>query len=117
MAEVRGVTVVVAIIQTLAAIVQAVAAAMFLWGVVQQRRDALVNRLLQQWAQTTQLPAPTPWERQGAPYSQRQIDYVNDRLGEAGHRWRWRGNGGQGHNPDRSCALVRGEETDSRRGR
>jgi hypothetical protein len=78
-------------IQTVAAIVQAVAAAAFLVGVVTQRRAALIDRLLQRWARTSS--EPTPNELEGTPYSQRQKDFVNKQLEARGGflSWRWRG--------------------------
>lgn len=89
-------------IQTVAAVVQAVAAAVFLGSVVwdakrrarlseQERRERIIKGLLHEWSQTA-LP-PTESDRPKTPaeiggiFSQRQIDFFNTRLTEMGENW------------------------------
>jgi hypothetical protein len=83
-------------IQTVAAVVQAVAALVFLGSVVwdakrrarlseQERRDAIIQSLFELWVLT-------PFEARTAEethriFSQRQIDFFNSRLKEMGENW------------------------------
>jgi hypothetical protein len=80
-------------IQTGAALVQALAACVFLYGVLRDarlraraRREAIVEKLLFRWNLTPD--APTPAERSGFPLSKRQIDEFNKILAAAGESWR-----------------------------
>jgi hypothetical protein len=82
-----------AYVQTAAAIVQAVAAGVFLCGVVRDarlreraRQEAIVEKLLIRW--NLNPDGPTPAERSGFPLSQRQIDAFNKILGAQGESWR-----------------------------
>jgi hypothetical protein len=81
----------IAYIQTIAAIVQAIAAFVFLFSVLMQPRNALIERLLRRWEQNPDMP--TADELMGTPYSQRQIEFVNERIkaSRIWLRWRWRG--------------------------
>ncbi len=78
--------------QTFAAIVQSVAALIFVCTVVLQYRATLIDRLLRRWERTAD--GPTPDELAGTPYSPRQIDFVNARIKESRvwWWWPWRGN-------------------------
>jgi Na+(H+)/acetate symporter ActP len=84
-------------IQTVAAIIQAVAAAVFLGTVLfnviwqrytreQERRYNILRVLLYEWTQSHLIEAKSPAERAGF-ISFRQIDFFNKRLKEIGERW------------------------------
>jgi hypothetical protein len=79
-------------IQTVAAVIQAGAAAVFLIGVrydYMRRRDerleSIIRKLHQQWRNEIH-DTVTVQERDGI-YSPRQIDYFNKRLQELGQPW------------------------------
>jgi hypothetical protein len=86
------------VIQTIAAVIQAIAAAVFLGSVVweskrrarlaeQQRRDRIIAALHFEWSQVaTPGPPKTPAEI-GGLFSERQIDFFNARLHEMGEPW------------------------------
>jgi hypothetical protein len=85
----------VTVIQTVAAIVQAVAAVVFLIGLVfdfrrrrQERRDALIEKLFNGWNRSTP-SGRTEYEASGI-YSTRQIDFFNACLRQMGQRWTYR---------------------------
>jgi hypothetical protein len=82
------------IIQTIAAIVQACAAGVFLAGVRRDgrereraRQDAMVEKLHRRWMLAPAQGA-TDTERAGYPLSPRQVATFNRWLAEAGERWR-----------------------------
>jgi hypothetical protein len=81
-------------IQTGAAIVQALASAAFLWGVLrdrkareQYRRAQIIERLLFVWTQTADQPRA---EELAGIFSQRQITFFNERLNKLGEKWRYK---------------------------
>jgi hypothetical protein len=67
-----------AYIQTIASIVQAIVALIVVVTFILQRRDAMIDRLIQAMADKPTMP--TPDERAGTPYSQRRIDFVDERM-------------------------------------
>ena len=79
-------------IQTIAALIQALAAAVFLFGVrvdyrrrEQERREKLIEKLLVKWS-LAQHPGRTEEEAHRI-LSQRQIEYLNVELKAQGERW------------------------------
>ena len=79
---------------TAAAIIQAIAAIVFLYGVwwdarlrERTRREAIVEKLHQRWMLSPEAEA-TPAERTGFPFSPRQNNTFNQWLSEAGENWR-----------------------------
>jgi hypothetical protein len=84
--------------QTIAAVIQAAAAAVFLVSVVwdakrrarlseQQRRDAIISALLHEWSNVAIPGGPKTPAEIGGLFSQRQIDFFNARLKEMGEPW------------------------------
>ena len=79
-------------IQTIAAIIQAVAALVFLVGVVfdirrrsQERRDALIEKLFNRWSRSP--PSGRTEDEAHGIYSARQIAFFNACLKRMGQRW------------------------------
>ena len=77
-------------IQTIASIIQAVAAVVFMVTVILQRRDALIERLITRYNSTQSV---SPDELLGTPYSKEQIEAVNKMLKAHGGLLSWRWNG------------------------
>jgi hypothetical protein len=94
-------------IQTIAAIIQALAALVFLGTVVydarsrktdrqrqaalveQHRRDNLISALARLWRQTNTFNISFTDEELSGFFSQRQIDFINDQLKSRGESWRY----------------------------
>jgi hypothetical protein len=72
--------------QTAAAIIQSFAALVFILSVFLQHRSATIDRLLRRWERSGD--SETHDELAGTPYSQRQIEFVNERL-KNDHLWWW----------------------------
>jgi hypothetical protein len=86
-------------IQTVAAVVQALAAAVFLGSVVfdakrrarlreQERRDKVLDALLSVWRLSAPTGGMTGDEAAGI-LSQRQIEFLNCRLAAMGENWKY----------------------------
>jgi aminoglycoside phosphotransferase family enzyme len=83
---------------TITAIIQTVAAAVFLGSVVydahrraklreQERRDGLINAFHHLWRQSNFPNVSLTNEELSNIYSQRQIDFFNSKLRETGEKW------------------------------
>jgi hypothetical protein len=84
-------------IQTVAAVIQGLAATVFLISVVwdakrrarlseQERRDSIIRSLFSLWVSSAPSGGMTPEEISGF-FSQRQTDFINTRLKAMGENW------------------------------